>query len=132
MNRIRNPTFKSVMKRYVEHDSSIGSRSVLVQFSFVLRSILVNPSFILRSSSVRASFGLRSGSVRAPFGNRRTIEDVSEVYRRQNGGQTEMHRMNKGMPTVWQPVQNFIFKLLKSFYYGKTYWNYFQTQWFCR
>ena len=60
MKRNRNPTNKSVMKRYDTLDSSIGSRS-----SFV------HPSFILRSGFVRASFG-----------NRRTIEDGSKKYRR--------------------------------------------------
>ena len=93
MKRNRNPTNKSVMKRYATLDSSIGSRSFFDRFSFILRSSFVHPSFILRSGIVRESFG-----------NRRTIEDISEVYRRQNGGQTKMHRMTKGKPTVWQPV----------------------------
>ena len=92
------------MKRYDTLDSSIGSRSVLDCFSIALRSVLVRSSIDSRSSFVHPSFILRSGFVRESFGNRRTIEDVSKVYRRQNGGQTKMHRMTKGKPTVWQPV----------------------------
>ena len=60
MKRNRNPTNKSVMKRYDTLDSSIGSHS-----SFV------HPSFELRSSFVHPSFELRSG-----------IEDGSKKYRR--------------------------------------------------
>ena len=82
MKRNRNPTNKSVMKRYATLDSSIDSRS----------------------SFVHPPFGLRSGIVRESKNNRRCIEGISEVYRRQNGGQTKMHRMTKGKPTVWQPV----------------------------
>ncbi len=104
MKRNRNPTNKSVMKRYATLDSSIGSRSILDCFSIALRSVLVRSSIDSRSSFVHPSFILRSGFVRESFGNRRTIEDISEVYRRQNGGQTKMHRMTKGKPTVWQPV----------------------------
>ena len=70
MKRNRNPTNKSVMKRYATLDSSIDSRS-----SFV------HPSFILRSSSVRASFGNRSG-----------IEEQSKMYRRYIGGISEAKR----------------------------------------
>ena len=87
MKRNRNPTNKSVMKRYATLDSSIGSRSLFVRFSFVLRSVLVHPSFILRSSFVRESKN-----------NRRWIEEVSEVHLRQYGGKTEMHRNSKGKP----------------------------------
>ena len=104
MKRNRNPTNKSVMKRYATLDSSIGSRLLLDSSSFGSRSFFDRFSFILRSSFVHPSFILRSGFVRESFGNRRTIEDISEVYRRQNGGQTKMHRMTKGKPTVWQPV----------------------------
>ena len=87
MKRNRNPTNKSVMKRYATLDSSIGSRSLFVRFSFVLRSVLVHPSFILRSSFVRESKN-----------NRRWIEEVSEVHLRQYGGKTEMHRNSNGKP----------------------------------
>ena len=76
MKRNRNPTNKSVMKRYATLDSSIGSRS-----------FFVHPSFILRSSFVRESKN-----------NRRWIEEVSEVHLRQNGGNTEMHRNSNGKP----------------------------------
>ena len=71
MKRNRNPTNKSVMKRYDTLYSSIGSRLLLDRSSIGSRSVLVHPSFILRSSFVRASFG-----------NRRTIEDGSKKYRR--------------------------------------------------
>ena len=71
MKRNRNPTNKSVMKRYDTLDSSIGSRLLLDRSSFGSRSVLVHPSFILRSSFVHPSFG-----------NRRTIEDGSKKYRR--------------------------------------------------
>ena len=92
MKRNRNPTNKSVMKRYTTLDSSIGSRSVLDCFSIALRSVLVRSSIDSRSSFVHPSFILRSSSVRASFGNRRTIEDVSKVYRRYIGGKTEDRR----------------------------------------
>lgn len=87
MKRNRNPTNKSVMKRYTTLDSSIGSRSVLVRSSIGSRSSFVHPSFILRSSFVRESKN-----------NRRWIEEVSEVHLRQYGGNTEMHRNSNGKP----------------------------------
>ena len=39
----------------------------------------------LRSSSVHPPFILRSSSVHPPFGNRRSIEEISENHRRQDG-----------------------------------------------
>ena len=81
MKRNRNPTNKSVMKRYATLDSSIGSRSVLDSSSFGSRSFFDRFSFILRSSSVRASFGNRSG-----------IEEQSKMYRRYIGGISEAKR----------------------------------------
>ena len=92
MKRNRNPTNKSVMKRYATLDSSIGSRLLLDSSSFGSRSFFDRFSFILRSSFVHPPFGLRSGIVRESFGNRRTIEDVSKVYRRYIGGKTEDRR----------------------------------------
>ena len=92
MKRNRNPTNKSVMKRYATLDSSIGSRLLLDSSSFGSRSFFDRFSFILRSSFVHPSFILRSGFVRESFGNRRTIEDVSKVYRRYIGGKTEDRR----------------------------------------
>ena len=71
MKRNRNPTNKSVMKRYTTLDSLIGSQLLLDRSSFGSRSFFDRFSFILRSSFVRASFG-----------NRRTIEDGSKKYRR--------------------------------------------------
>ena len=87
MKRNRNPTNKSVMKRYTTLDSSIGSRLLLDRSSFGSRSSFVHPSFILRSSFVRESKN-----------NRRWIEEVSEVHLRQYGGKTEMHRNSNGKP----------------------------------
>lgn len=87
MKRNRNPTNKSVMKRYTTLDSSIGSRLLLDRSSFGSRSSFVYPSFILRSSFVRESKN-----------NRRWIEEVSEVHLRQYGGKTEMHRNSNGKP----------------------------------
>ena len=85
MKRNRNPTNKSVMKRYTTLDSSIGSRLLLDRSSFGSRSFFDRFSFILRSSFVRASFG-----------NRRTIEDgskkgcTSEAIRRQYGDASKL------------------------------------------
>ena len=87
MKRNRNPTNKSVMKRYTTLDSSIGSQSLFVRFSLGSRSFFDRFSFILRSSFVRESKN-----------NRRWIEEVSEVHLRQYGGKTEMHRNSKGKP----------------------------------
>ena len=81
MKRNRNPTNKSVMKRYDTLYSSIGSRLLLDSSSFGSRSFFDRFSFILRSSSVRASFGNRSG-----------IEEQSKMYRRYIGGISEAKR----------------------------------------
>lgn len=87
MKRNRNPTNKSVMKRYTTLDSSIGSRSFFDRFSFILRLSFVHPSF-----------ELRSGIEEQSKNNRRWIEEVSEVHLRQYGGKTEMHRTSNGKP----------------------------------
>ena len=52
---------------------------------FVLRSFSVHPPLILRSFSVRAPFNLRSRSVRRSKNDRRLIEEISEIHRRQDG-----------------------------------------------
>ena len=98
MKRNRNPTNKSVMKRYTTLDSSIASRSLFVRFSFGSRSFFDRFSFILRLSFVHPSFILRSSFVRESKNNRRWIEEVSEVHLRQYGGKTEMHRNSNGKP----------------------------------
>ena len=98
MKRNRNPTNKSVMKRYTTLDSSIGSRLLLDRSSFGSRSVLVRFSFVLRSVLVHPSFILRSSFVRESKNNRRWIEEVSEVHLRQYGGNTEMRRNSKGKP----------------------------------
>ena len=92
MKRNRNPTNKSVMKRYATLDSSIGSRLLLDRSSFGSRSVLVRFSFVLRSVLVHPSFILRSSFVRASFGTRRTIEEGSKKYRRYIWGNTEAIR----------------------------------------
>ena len=53
--------------------SSIGSRSILVRFSIGSRSFFVRPSFCLRSSFVHPSLN-----------NRRSIEEQSKIYRKNN------------------------------------------------
>ena len=82
MKRNRNPTNKSVMKRYATLDSSIGSRLLLDRSSFGSRSFFDRFSFILRSSFVHPPFGLRSGIVRESKNNRRYIGGISEAKRR--------------------------------------------------
>ena len=88
MKRNRNPTNKSVMKRYATLDSSIGSRLLLDRSSFGSRSVLVRFSFGSRSSFVHPSFILRSGFVRDPKNNQRSYEEATEMYLRHNGGIT--------------------------------------------
>ena len=105
MKRNRNPTNKSVMKRYTTLDSSIGSRLLLDRSSFGSRSVLVRSSIGSRSSFVYPSFILRSSFVRESKNNRRWIEEVSEVHLRQNGGKTERHRNSKGKPTAMLSVE---------------------------
>ena len=92
MKRNRNPTNKSVMKRYATLDSSIGSRLLLDRSSFGSRSVLVRSSIGSRSSFDHPSFILRSSSVRASFGNRSGIEEQSKMYRRYIGGISEAKR----------------------------------------
>ena len=98
MKRNRNPTNKSVMKRYTTIDPSIGSRLLLDRSSFGSRSLFVRFSFVLRSVLVHPSFILRSSFVRESKNNRRWIEEVSEVHLRQYGGNTEMRRNSNGKP----------------------------------
>ena len=111
-------------------------RSSSVRAPFKLRSGSVRAPFKLRSSSVQAPFELRSGSVRAPFELRSGIEDRSKIDRRMNGESSEARRRCietlMGSQGKGDPNKNFIFNHLNSIYYGKTYWNYFQTQRFCR
>ena len=136
MKRNRNPTNKSVMKRYDTLDSSIGSRLLLDRSSFGSRSVLVRSSIGSRSSFVHPSFILRSSFVRESKYNRRWIEEVSEVHLRQNGGNTEAIRRCietlMGSHEKGNPNKTLFFNHLIPNYYGKTYWNYFQTQRFCR
>ena len=122
---------RSVLDRF-----SIGSRSFFDRFSFILRSSFVHPSIILRSSFVHPSFILRSSFVRESKNNRRWIEEVSEVHLRQNRGNTEAIRRCietlMGSHEKGNPNKTLFFNHLNPNYYGKTYWNYFQTQRFCR
>ena len=149
MKQYHNPTNKSdgifpvsfsVHPPFVLRSSSVRSpfilRSSSVQAPFKLRSGSVRAPFELRSSSVQAPFELRSSSVRAPFILRSGIEDRSKIDQRMNGESSEARRRCietlMGNQGKGDPNKNFIFNHLNSIYHGKTYWNYFQTQRFCR
>jgi len=149
MKQYHSPTNKS---------DGIFPVSFSVHPPFILRSFSVHPPFKLRSSSVRAPFKLRSGSVRAPFELRSSSVRVpfklrsssvqapfelrsssvreSKIDRRMNGESSEARRRFietlMGNQGKGDPNKNFIFYHLNSNYCGKTYWNYFQTQRFCR
>lgn len=125
MKRNRSPTNKSVMKRYTTLDSSIGSRLLLDRSSFGSRSFFDRFSFILRSSFVHPPFGLRSGIEEQSKMDRRSIGGTSEAIRRCI--ETLMGSHEKGNPN-----KTLFYNHLNPNYYGKTYWNYFQTQRFCR
>ena len=131
MKRNRSPTSKNVTLC-----SSFGSRSVLVRFSIGSRSVLDRFSFGSRSVLVRFSIDLRSSFVHPPFILRSGIEDRSKIDRRTNGESSEARRRCietlMGNQGKGDPNNNFIFYHLNSNYYGKTYWNYFQTQRLCR
>ena len=111
-------------------------RSSYVQAPFILRSFSVRSPFVLRSSSVHPPFKLRSSSVQAPFELRSGIEDRSKIDRRMNGESSEARRRCietlMGNQGKGDPNKSFIFNHLNSNYYGKTYWNSFQSQRFCR
>ena len=92
---------------------------------FVLRSFSVDPPFVLRSISVQSPFALRSAIEERTENHRRNIGESSEARRRCI--EILMGSQGKG-----DPNKNFIFYHLNSNYYGKTYWNYFQTQRLCR
>ena len=130
MKRNRSPTSKNVTLC-----SSIALRSVLVRFSFGSRSVLDRFSFSSRSVLDRFSIDLRSSFVHPPFILRSGIEDRSKIDRRTNGESSEARRRCietlMGSQGKGDPNKNFIFYHLNSNYYGKTYWNYFQTQRFC-
>ena len=134
MKQYHNPTNKSDGMFPVSFSvrSPFVLRSFYVHPPFILRSSSVHPPFELRSSSVRAPFELRSSSVQAPFG----IEDRSKIDQRMNGESSEARRRCietlMGNQGKGDPNKNFIFNHLNSIYHGKTYWNYFQTQRFCR
>ncbi len=82
MKRNRNPTNKSVMKRYATLDSSIGSRSLFDHSSIGSRSLLDHSSIGSRSSSVHPPLWLRSSSVRESKNDGRCIDYTSELTRR--------------------------------------------------
>ena len=113
MKRNRNPTNKSVMKRYATLDSSIGSRLLLDRFSIALRSVLVRSSIGSRSSFVHPSFILRSGFVRDSKNNKRINEEATEMYLRHNGGTTKDERSQNDAKT--KPKQKESFCLSKRF-----------------
>ena len=74
MKRNRSPTNKPVMKRYATLDSSIGSRSLFVRFSFVLLL------FSYRSPIVLLSF-----SYWETENNTETIRNGAKDERKTNG-----------------------------------------------
>ena len=127
MKQYHNPTNKS---------DGMFPVSFSVRSPFILRSSSVRAPFVLRSSSVHPPFILRSSSVRAPFKLRSGIEDRSKIDQRMNGESSEARRRCietlMGNQGKGDPNKNFIFNHLNSIYHGKTYWNYFQTQRFCR
>ena len=131
MKQYRSPTSKNVTlcSPFVLRSFSVRSPFVLRSFSvrspFVLRSFSVDSPFVLRSFSVHSPLILRSFSVRRSKNDRRNIGESSEARRRCI--ETLMGSQGKG-----DPNKNFIFYHLNSNYYGKTYWNYFQTQRLCR
>ena len=138
MKQYHNPTNKSDGMFPVSFSvrSPFELRSSSVRAPFKLRSSSVRAPFKLRSSSVHPPFELRSSSVRAPFELRSGIEDRSKIDRRMNGESSEARRRCietlMGNQGKGDPNKNFIFYHLNSNYCGKTYWNYFQTQRFCR
>ena len=138
MKQYHNPTNKSdgIFPVSFSVRSPFVLRSSSVRAPFELRSFSVRSPFVLRSSSVRAPFKLRSSSVQAPFELRSGIEDRSKIDRRMNGESSEARRRCietlMGNQGKGDPNKNFIFYHLNSNYCGKTYWNYFQTQRFCR
>ena len=138
MKQYHNPTNKSdgIFPVSFSVRAPFILRSSSVQAPFELRSSSVQAPFILRSSSVQAPFKLRSSSVHPPFELRSGIEDRSKIDRRMNGESSEARRRCietlMGNQGKGDPNKNFIFNHLNSIYYGKTYWNYFQTQRFCR
>ena len=75
--------------------SSIGSRSILVQFSFDSRLVLVLPSFVLRSAFVHPSLD-----------NRRSIEEQSKIYRKNNENTMEPQGNNLRAATNTQRAWN--------------------------
>ena len=89
MKRNRSPTNKPVMKRYATLDSSIGSRSLFVRFSFVLLL------FSYRSPIVLLSFSYRSPIVLL-LGNGKQYGNNTEWSERR----TKDERMRLGGPRV--------------------------------
>ena len=86
MKRNRNPTNKSVMKRYTTLDSLIGSQLLLDRSSFGSRSFFVRFSFILRSSFVHPSIVYRRSIEERTKNEREAIEKLMEAQGRNNGG----------------------------------------------
>ena len=80
MKRNRSPTNKPVMKRYATLDSSIGSRSLFVRFSFSYCSPIVLLLFSYRSPIVLLSF-----SYWETENNTETIRNGAKDERKTNG-----------------------------------------------
>ena len=85
MKRNRSPTNKPVMKRYATLDSSIGSRSLFVRFSFVLLLFSYRSPIVLLSFSYRSPIVLLSFSYWETENNTETIRNGAKDERKTNG-----------------------------------------------
>ena len=85
MKRNRSPTNKPVMKRYATLDSSIGSRSLFVRFSFVLLLFSYRSPIVLLSFSYCSPIVLLSFSYWETENNTETIRNGAKDERKTNG-----------------------------------------------
>ena len=86
MKRNRNPTNKPVMKRYATLDSSIGSRSLFVRFSFVLLLFSYRSPIVLLSFSYRSPIVLLLGNGKQYGNNTEWSERRTKDERMRLGG----------------------------------------------
>ena len=86
MKRNRSPTNKPVMKRYATLDSSIGSRSLFVRFSFVLLLFSYRSPIVLLSFSYRSPIVLLLGSGKQYGNNTEWSERRTKDERMRLGG----------------------------------------------
>jgi len=86
MKRNRSPTNKPVMKRYATLDSSIGSRSLFVRFSFVLLLFSYRSPIVLLSFSYRSPIVLLLGNGKQYGNNTEWSERRTKDERMRLGG----------------------------------------------